>query len=1181
MIQYGGFNPCDTSNPNFIINQITNKLKELEDPSDTGSNTEEFRNKIIITFAECYDILLKLYSNNEYYTQNIKRGKREPYISNKPIRKYHLNYTALLFLNFLTEFELFILTYKSFNNTKQSIKYNTTSHPFNNGLLNVWEHIDQKYIVNKTRVYKDTLKIDLDDNKDYASCLEQFCSELNKCFNIFCKKLIKLITKNINNQYVVNTTRVKGPYKLNKIKNLFMYKKNRHIYENWRELILLDIINNNYYNYYDDNYIKLPPLTWENEFLSQINNIIFDTIIKCLNMINEVSYYNADTHGFFSWMYRDFVKSSIRVGELNETLQAAVEIAQTKSHTTSCITYTLLEHYVLYGIHFKENSIQCGLQSVIHGPMHQYWNIINSNLYNKLSLNENRINPTKWQYNGISHWYTRILNDMKSVKSFILTEITPHDLRKATTGYNTYKSFSISTDKWNYLRALVYFNFDSMYNYILKNTRRELGHLDGSILLDTISKTVLEIEKIVKKYEIEQNNNPLFSISLHENSNLYNDVYTLEFSTGALSDNNELAKKNNDELAKKNNENIVLLVTRLEKKFVIPTHEATSHKDYLKSLYANVIIEPDETVSLKQIQDNSLDPTDVKITPPKKASVEKIQDDVLIPVDTKEIFKDSMTKFITNYFYQTEKITFNFFKLINDLYRSSLSEYIKQKKLPPGSIHFLFKGGNILRLIMNSYINDLPGDTKKQFTDILRKNFKKSDADFQINIKNLTETQHTSGSGLYTEAEMDVIHKEVTTLAYLVLYRIRNIILFNLSDYIDYYKLDDIEKRKLLNKLLNKLNKIQKTNLTTPYNDPNFKFVNIHYDNISAATDEDLLLNYPNNKLDLKDMYGIQAGKTGRYDYSISKKDTSISLTQMPYLFKYNETDVGNDILERKADCIIYSNNLNTNFYITVNTTLQGFFLVRMKISIIVDYILNNTINKISVPGEYIDVSIPHWTTTSKYFIDTSLMCYNTDIYNNDTDTVSKFSFLGLSFDSIIADLHYMLFIQYEYPWDNKKYEIRITRLFIFYYVDLCKIIITIKHQMDIINTIFTYFTNLISGIDTTMTLHTTFSNIKFNKELDQYKNLKIIKFLNEDICGSLHTKLITDGNMYNKYKMMLIIINNVLTLFQKAIKSNEKYKDPKTALITPSNKLQSISTTAYNKYIKYKTKYLNAKNNV
>ena len=67
--------------------------------------------------------------------------------------------------------------------------------------------------------------------------------------------------------------------------------------------------------------------------------------------------------------------------------------------------------------------------------------------------------------------------------------------------------------------------------------------------------------------------------------------------------------------------------------------------------------------------------------------------------------------------------------------------YIYQKNLPPNSINFIFKGGNILKLVVETYINELPGNVRTEIKDFINKNFNKSDADFQINIKNLTKTE--------------------------------------------------------------------------------------------------------------------------------------------------------------------------------------------------------------------------------------------------------------------------------------------------------------------------------------------------------------------------------------------------------------------------------------------------------
>ena len=623
---------------------------------------------------------------------------------------------------------------------------------------------------------------------------------------------------------------------------------------------------------------------------------------------------------------------------------------------------------------------------------------------------------------------------------------------------------------------------------------------------------------------------------------------------------------------------LVNLVSRPLNKFVISTFAINTKKPYLIQYYKT-----------KNFKTDPIDPNDP------------------IPKDKKEIFKGIMTKFITKYFYQTEEITFNFFKLINDVYTVGLSKYITDKGLPPNCLQFIFKGGNILRLIIDSYMNDLPGTTKNIFKRVLQNNFKKSDADFQINIRNLTKTEDVKLDGShYNEVDMNVINEEITTLAYLLLYRIRNVILNNLSDYIDYYKLDDNEKIKILNKLLIKLNNLKKPKLDAPYNSLTLKFVNISLDNITAQTDTDLLLNYPNNKLDLKDMYGIEIGKNGRKDFSISNNNNKISLTQLPYLFKYNDNDIKSNVLDKSLDLHIYTNNNDTNFYITVNTSIPGFNLVRMKISILVDYIDNNIINRISVPGEYIDVSIPDWRETDKFFTPDYISSYNTFIYNNDLMVNKTISFNSLSFNSIIDDLIYILFINSKYPWENNKYDVRINRLFMYYYVNLCKSNITIQECIKIISLIIKFFKNFITINLIDLHQPIVITNIKdfdiglflieFNKtnlkdsilNNPLYTNLEIIKFINNILFGKkpinkidgIVQKLNDDINQDDnkQFIIMLNIIYKILKLILKGFYKNSTYKSTKLSIEENKNELISLSSLSYNKYIKYKTKYLSVK---
>ena len=142
-IQKGGFRINDDTDPNFILPRIRAILAPLE----RAGNDIVFRNEIIERFKQCYDVLLEFYSDNSFYYQRIIRAGQADFISNVPLRKYHINYSALILLSFLTELQQYYLLYKGIDpvniggqNEKRPIQINNITNPNRNNLRMYCSH---------------------------------------------------------------------------------------------------------------------------------------------------------------------------------------------------------------------------------------------------------------------------------------------------------------------------------------------------------------------------------------------------------------------------------------------------------------------------------------------------------------------------------------------------------------------------------------------------------------------------------------------------------------------------------------------------------------------------------------------------------------------------------------------------------------------------------------------------------------------------------------------------------------------------------------------------------------------------------------------------------------------------------------------------------------------------------
>jgi len=1169
--QLGGFNICDESNNDYMLPKIKNILKTLERP---GSDLA-FINEIIEKFNECYKILLDFYSDNSFYNQTIVKTTGQKFVSEFPVRKLHLNFGALILMSFLSELEMNYLLYKGIDpvnkgrlQEKEPIQINKISNPQNNFLKVFWpsqaintqqSSSTLEWAYDEKRIYKDTLPIDFETNQNIIKTIDNFCSELNNVFNTFCNMLLDNLVKELNKQNY-NYTR-------NDLDIIFWYEKSPdHIYENWREQLIRDVSSRS-------SALGLTADT-HNSTVAIILTQLTNTCRYFSDGSDEMQYY-VDGFGFFSWMYLD---------------QYSYKDKKIK-HFGNCFTQTLIEHFLLYGLHLKTNSINmvgC-YQDIIN---YQYSNtfstlyrLTNKSIFNKLSQQEGRIKETIWNYVGITHWATKIYNDI-TILDGVKIVINPsfRTIRLPSTNLkdrfllNT--PFSIFDDKWTYLKALLYPNFDSMIMFIEHNRNLLKNEISNSIK-EYIYKIFNYIETIVQKKEYNSISLPLSNIKQQPNNNINLDNINMLPEIILRATNN-------------------FFINSYDKNIMNRTNNLLGDSFYKKDFIIDENITVDQEIPLFRRAIISLE---------KKEEERK--------KNIKDKFKNIITKFIVMEFYKNTNTTYNFFKLINDIFNEGIEQYISQKKLPPNSINFIFKGGNILKLVVETYINELPGNVRNEIKDLIDKNFKKSDADFQINIKDLTKID----TNPKTVNEMNIIEEEVTTLAYLLLYRIRNEILTNQKNYIDFYNLDFDSKKKLLEKLLEFLNKVKKNNSKIDdlyeLNNPEYNFTNITFDNVSLRNSQELIVKISDeNKYEI---FGTEPGKDTRKDFSITIENSNppkYHLNILPYLLLFDNNDISDELREKQLDLDIYKDRSDTNFYISINKTITNFILVRMKVSMKLEY-SNGSENRFGIfPGEFIDVSILKYTDTAPYFNDEYMKNYD---IKGDT----PFTFKSFSNNGFIKDFFEMLELSTNnniLPWDKPKYEVRLTRLFVLFLIDLMSKLSNIE--------CFTYIRELRK---TFRLLFQIKKNYDFDKNIDKYINeieQEIIRFIrNNDIHLSCSLSFFiynyftnkNDTNIFKKIKALSNYDNNIenfnkminhildlLLIFIRVLERNSEYKTNNISIITQSelelNDLNSnniktsydkkyllynLNTTSLNPnlgknfkdlYLKYKDKYLKLK---
>ncbi len=984
------------------------------------------------------------------------------------------------------------------------------------------------------RTYKD-ITYDLNNNSGIVNTVEKFCDELNNTVQQFILQLILKLKIRINTQNVLLIRDIES----DEIAQNIYFTKHEHIYENWREKLL---------KYIKDN-LKRATIA-DNIFYQQIYEEINEAIKLSVLVFTQGDTrqykYAVDGQGMFTWRFLDIglsqnIKSMVRGSpEQTDLINLRRSYAATK-RVGSCITSTLLEHYLYNLLHFKNNSINLGLlkgssetAGVFHSSFNLYWNLTNSSLKNFFSKKENILDYKDTEYTGVSHWYSVIINDLSKIDGNPLTIATTKIRNINGPGFKNYKEISMQENRWLYIRALIYLSIDQTISFVNKNINHnikilnanEFSQLEGRYLIEKIYDIYNYLETKIKMYENKKN---LLSFTRINQSNISNF-----------------------------NDKINLLVDMVLgngcNKFTLPF--SANFKSY--------------------IPENKYNLTTFNLREPY--SINKV------------IFKNIFTKFVSNEFYKSKETNYYFYKLINNIFSSGINSYIQSKDLPKNSIQFIFKGGNILKLVAATNLNYLPHKSRMPLNKIYKKYFKKSDADFQINIKDLTQEAISPK----TIVEMDEIENDITNLSYLLLNRVRNYLLINLLKFNDFFKLSKNEQQDIFSKLLHTIKKIDKSKLEPPFNNVDLTFNNLEFNEISVQDDKDVLLvrNMPDEKK--TETYGIK--DTNRDDFIITKlDDTTAEIITIPKIHELHGVDLISSVPDIQDNLNIYKNTDATSYFITINNIIPGFTLIRLKVLFLARYILNDELIKTPFPGEYIDITIPKYASTKKYFEPNYINKYETEIDSENLN--ASIEFLTLSTDALIDDLENIIFRTDIFPWKIQKYKTRINRLILFYAFDMY----SKKLSIDEKNTMLEYtigfinyiilqcrntsikFSDLIIYMDrrinifiannnTEFRLIKMFSNyFKTNISAQPARTTGIFHALSQDEANK-------DINLKNFTKWLSVIINSLLLVKKSAISDNI-YKHDKQSI---EYKHSLVPLNAYSKkYLKYKNKYLQLKNKI
>ena len=335
---------------------------------------------------------------------------------------------------------------------------------------------------------------------------------------------------------------------------------------------------------------------------------------------------------------------------------------------------------------------------------------------------------------------------------------------------------------------------------------------------------------------------------------------------------------------------------------------------------------------------------------------------------------------------------YNFLYIISSIYIDVINDYIKKKKLKKNDIIFVFKGGNIFKLIGEQFWNYVPGKASEYIIENYKDYLKRSDIDFTIYIN------------------FDLYFEELTYISYLTQLLIRKILNHNKSICFSWFRYNKRFKQKILLKWLEKLKTSNSIN-----DDTNEIFYNNEFYNISLINDKAITSVKPYIKQKDK-ITEFTNDRTQKIQYDIDSDDS---------LFLYT--------------------TINKALEFSMGDLITKFNLIRTKINFNMTMIDSKTknIKKFPIGGELIDVSIGHKIDKELEHLFHNKTNYLKNIqwknnkFNIFPNKITEFYITCYSLEYINYDVSKILFRTVKYPWDDRKYKKRLYRLYYTCIVDL------------------------------------------------------------------------------------------------------------------------------------------------
>lgn len=398
--------------------------------------------------------------------------------------------------------------------------------------------------------------------------------------------------------------------------------------------------------------------------------------------------------------------------------------------------------------------------------------------------------------------------------------------------------------------------------------------------------------------------------------------------------------------------------------------------------------------------------------------------------DEKQEIKDIATKFVYNNLLKpntTETILSLVFKIWDVCVQNYVETFNKDYNgtLEIDDIKLLYRGGNTLSSILEEFLRHTPPLLSSQLKETFGDVMKKSDVDFTIIIN---PYKYPNGK------EYDLIFKQLSFLTLGILSKIKNLIIAN--------KLDIFNPNLGENELklfLQKLNESESVK-NVPENKTDlkgFRFVRIVYDDKYYETEN----------LDDANLNHI----LGKYNNGCHKNIPGSSHDDIQTL-NFGENSIIQTLNFPIYDLYILPNLPTSSLYMTYNEDasfgtsklINRFSLARLKINFRLFYFFNDKLNVTNFPGEFIDLSV---TNNDIESVNLKLDFSAKSDIKVKWDNIKQYKFVkddgkilevnSFTIDYYFTDISNILFSLTDYPWNNKKYEKLLKRLFLLSLINL------------------------------------------------------------------------------------------------------------------------------------------------